>query len=42
MVQEEYYRALGLEYVRNPLAWAFYQVWRKLDSKNERGAENGA
>lgn len=28
----EYERALRLDYVRNPLAFALYRVWRKADS----------
>lgn len=31
MVEKEYERAKGLEYVRNPLAYALYQVWKIAD-----------
>ena len=33
LVKEEYERALKLDYVRNPLAWALYQVWKKADKR---------
>lgn len=29
---EAYNRAKRLEYVRNPVAWALYQVWREADN----------
>lgn len=35
MVEKEYERAKGLEYVRNPLAYALYKVWRAADHQNE-------
>lgn len=31
----EYERALRLKYVRNPLAYALYHVWRKADGERE-------
>ena len=36
-VEKEYERALQLEYVRNPLAWALYRVWRMADEAKTRG-----
>lgn len=35
MLESEYERATRLEFVRNPLAYAFYQVWRKVDLGKE-------
>lgn len=35
-LREEYAKAQGLEYIRNPLAYALYQVW-KLADKDRRG-----
>lgn len=32
LLEKEYERATKLEYVRKPLAYALYQVWRKVDS----------
>ena len=37
LLEEEYERAKKLEWVRNPLAWALYQVWKKADA--EKGGE---
>ena len=31
MLDAEYERAKQLEYVRNPLAWALYRVWKAVD-----------
>lgn len=33
LLDEEYERAQRLEYVRNPLAYALYQVWKKADGE---------
>lgn len=30
-LEQEYERAKGLSYVRNPLAYALYRVWREAD-----------
>ena len=35
LLDEEYERALRLEYVRNPLAYALYQVWKKTDKERK-------
>lgn len=35
MIEKEYERAKGLEYVRNPLAYALYKVWKVADRQNE-------
>lgn len=32
LLDEEYERAKKLEYVINPLAYALYQVWKKVDT----------
>ena len=42
-VAKEYAKALRLDYVWNPLAWALYRVWRKADAdpKNKRRANHG-
>lgn len=37
LLETEYERAKKMEYVRNPLAWALFQVWKKADS--EKGGE---
>lgn len=36
LLDEEYERAKRLEYVKNPLAYALYQVWKKADKKRCR------
>lgn len=33
LLDEEYERAKRLEYVKNPLAYALHQVWKKADKK---------
>lgn len=33
LLQEEYERAKTLEFVRDPVAWALYQVWKKADER---------
>lgn len=35
-VMEEYAKASALYYVRNPVAYALYTVWREADRKGER------
>ena len=30
-LREEYERAKKMEYVRDPVAWALYQVWKMAD-----------
>lgn len=32
-LREEYARAKNLSYVKNPLAYALYQVWKKYDRR---------
>ena len=34
LLDEEYERAKGIAYVHNPLAYALYQVWKKVDKAN--------
>ena len=36
MLDEEYERAQRLEYVNNPLAYALYQVWKKVNAKPQQ------
>lgn len=36
MLDLEYERAQKLEFVRNPLAYALYQVWKKVDRGGEK------
>jgi hypothetical protein len=38
LLDEEYERAKRLDYVINPLAYALYQVWKKVDKER---SENG-
>lgn len=33
---KEYERALHLDYVRNPIAYALYQVWKKADAEGDK------
>lgn len=37
LLETEYEKAKKLEWVRNPLAYALYKVWKKADEKG--GAE---
>lgn len=32
-LKKEYERACKLEWVQNPLAYALYQVWKKVDER---------
>lgn len=34
LVEAEYVQAKKLEWVRNPLAYALYKVWRMVDGQN--------
>ena len=36
LLDEEYERAKSLDYVINPLAYALYQVWKKVDKKRRK------
>ena len=40
LLKAEYERAKSLEFVRKPLAWALYQVWKKVDT-TEKERERG-
>lgn len=31
MVEKEYEKAKTMPYVKKPLAWALFQVWKKVD-----------
>lgn len=35
-LREEYAKAQGVEYIRNPLAYALHQVWKLADKNPER------
>ena len=38
ILKAEYERALKLEWVHNPIAYALYQTWKKADNyKSKRG-----
>lgn len=37
-LDKEYERAKRLEYVKNPLAYALYQVWKKVDKERSENA----
>lgn len=37
LLDEEYERAKNLAYVKNPLAYAIYQVWKKVDKERNNG-----
>lgn len=39
LLTEEYEKAKKLEYVRNPLAWALYRVWKKADTERAEERE---
>lgn len=41
LLKVEYERARGLKYVINPLAFALYEVWKKVD-KGTRRKKGGA
>ena len=36
LLEEEYARARQLDFVRNPLAYALYRVWRIADREETR------
>ena len=36
MLEEEYEKAQKLDYVKNPLAFALYAVWKKVDKESKR------
>ncbi|WP_295094682.1 hypothetical protein [Ruminococcus sp.] len=33
-LHEQYDKALKMDYIKNPLAWALYQTWRYVDKGN--------
>lgn len=41
MLKKEYERAKNMEYVQKPLAWALFQVWKKVDQKEKKGDRDG-
>ena len=36
----EYDKALSTDWVRKPLAWAFYQTWKYVDVKEKRESKD--
>ena len=38
---KEYESAKNIEYVRDPVAWALYQVWKIADEDGRRKADLG-
>lgn len=36
LLEAEYERAQQLEYVRDPLAYALFQVWKKADGERNK------
>lgn len=40
LLDEEYERAKRLDYVKNPLAFALYHVWKKVDKKRSENAKS--
>ena len=36
MLKKEYERAKGLEYVFDPLAFALYSTWKKVDKRRKK------
>ena len=36
MIESEYEKAKKLEYVKNPLAFALYAVWKKIDKEGKK------
>lgn len=37
-LQKEYARAITLEFVRNPVSYSLYRVWRKADEERKNNA----
>lgn len=35
LLRREYERAKNMDYVKKPLAWALFQVWKKADAERE-------
>lgn len=33
-LHEQYDKALKMDYIKNPLAWALYQTWKHVDKGN--------
>ena len=36
MIEEEYEKAQKLDYVKNPMAFALYAVWKKVDKEGKK------
>lgn len=36
LLHKNYEKALNSSYVRNPIAWALYHTWKKMDENNRR------
>lgn len=39
LLEEEFERAKRLEYVKNPLAYALYQVWKMADAERKKNGK---
>lgn len=39
LLRSEYKRAQSLEYVKNPLGFALYQVWKKAELSKTKGGK---
>lgn len=39
LIEAEYERAMKLEYIKNPLAYALYQVWKMADREKRGGSD---
>ncbi len=40
LLETEYERAKKLDYIKNPLAYALYQVWKIADKKKRRKGDD--
>ena len=34
-INEQYEKAVEMQYIMNPMAWALYQVWKEYDKQDE-------
>lgn len=39
-IMREYNKAVALPHIKNPKAYALYQVWKKVDSQGAKGNDN--
>jgi len=40
LLEQEYEKAKGLAFVKNPLAYALYQIWKKADAEGSKKEGN--